>query len=120
MKSLAGDLGRYTLVTIGPVGAAVSQFALSLVLLRFVDPATFGTFSFLLTASQFSLGISSALFGAVFGALFIEFVPNFADQISKAVTWAVYGSFMVVFMYLMPTGIAGSLKSLIDRLRRRG
>ena len=65
MKGLAGDLGRYTLVTSGPVGAAVSQFALSLVLLRFVDAGTFGAFSFLLTASQFSLGISSALFGSM-------------------------------------------------------
>ena len=47
------------------------------------------------------------------------FRSNFADQISKAVTWAVYGSFMIAFMYLMPTGIVGSLKLLVDRLRRR-
>ncbi|SEO79772.1 Membrane protein involved in the export of O-antigen and teichoic acid [Rhodospirillales bacterium URHD0017] len=76
MKGLAGDLGRYLLVTIGPVGAAVSQFALSLVLLRFVDPATFGTFSFLLTASQFSLGISSALFGAVLPVVLADEDPT--------------------------------------------
>src|SRR5690349_677689 len=75
MKALAGDLGRYGLVTIGPVGAAVSQFAVSLVLLRFAEPATFGAFSFLLTASQLSLGISSALFGAVLPIVLVEGDP---------------------------------------------
>ena len=40
------------------------------------------------------------------------------DQISKAVTWAVYGSFMIVFMYLMPTGVAGFLRLVVQRLRK--
>ncbi len=29
--------------------------------------------------------------GAIYGALFIQFVPNIADQISKAAPWAIYG-----------------------------
>ncbi len=45
--------------------------------------------------------------GAVFGAIFIQFVPNIAEHISKAATTAVYGVLLIAFMYLMPTGIAG-------------
>ena len=46
----------------------------------------------------------ASISGAIFGALFIQFVPNFADQISKAAPWAVYGVFLIAFMYLMPIG----------------
>ena len=45
--------------------------------------------------------------GAIFGALFIQFVPNWAQDISKAAPWAIYGIFLIVFMYAMPRGIAG-------------
>jgi len=52
---------RYGLATIGPVGSAATQFALSLVMLRLMSPAAFGSFTFLLVASQLSWGIWSAL-----------------------------------------------------------
>lgn len=58
------NLMRYSLATVGPVGSAGAQFALSLVLLRVLDTSAFGSFSFLLVASQFSWGIWSALFCA--------------------------------------------------------
>jgi hypothetical protein len=57
-------IGLYAATTIGPVAAAASQFLLSLVLLRQLTPAAFGTFSFLLVAVQLSWGIWSALFCA--------------------------------------------------------
>jgi hypothetical protein len=43
---------HYSLATVGPVGSAGAQFALSLVLLRRLDPEAFGGFSFLLRAAQ--------------------------------------------------------------------
>jgi branched-chain amino acid transport system permease protein len=54
----------------------------------------------------------------VFGAVFIEFVPNIADQISKAAPWAVYGVFLIAFMYLMPRGVAGVIRHAAARLGR--
>jgi hypothetical protein len=57
-------LCRYSLAIVGPFGSAIAQFALSLVLLRTLDQGAFGSFSFLLVASQFSWGIWSALFCA--------------------------------------------------------
>jgi branched-chain amino acid transport system permease protein len=41
--------------------------------------------------------------------IFIQFVPNIADEISKSAPWAIYGLFLIVFMYLMPTGVMGGL-----------
>jgi O-antigen/teichoic acid export membrane protein len=55
------NLLRYSLALIGPIGSAGAQFLLSLVLLKTVDQTIFGRFSFLLIASQLSLGIWSAL-----------------------------------------------------------
>ena len=55
---------RYGFASLGPIGSAGAQFLLSLILLHSSSPATFGSFSFLLVASQLTLGVSSALFCA--------------------------------------------------------
>ena len=52
----------------------------------------------------------ASISGAIYGAIFIQFVPNIADQISKAAPWAIYGIFLIVFMYLMPVGVAGFIR----------
>ena len=57
--------------------------------------------------------------GAIFGALFIQFVPNYAQEISKAAPWAIYGVFLIVFMYVMPGGVAGLIRILFGRFQRR-
>jgi branched-chain amino acid transport system permease protein len=57
--------------------------------------------------------------GAIFGAIFIQFVPNIADQISKAAPWAIYGVFLLAFVYLMPSGVAGFVRMLWARLSVR-
>jgi branched-chain amino acid transport system permease protein len=47
-------------------------------------------------------------------------VPNWAQDISKAAPWAIYGVFLIVFMYVMPFGIAGAIRRLLARAARRG
>ena len=64
------------------------------------------------------VGGLASISGALYGALFIQFVPNIADQISKAAPWAIYGVFLIVFMYVMPGGIAGAVHRIAQRLRR--
>jgi O-antigen/teichoic acid export membrane protein len=58
------ELWRYGVALAGPVGVAGAQFALSLVLVRQLDPVAFGRFSFLLVAAQLSWGVWSAIFCA--------------------------------------------------------
>ncbi len=57
--------------------------------------------------------------GAIFGGLFIMYVPNIADEISKSAPAAIYGVLLIGLMYLMPTGVMGGLNRLWARLRTR-
>jgi branched-chain amino acid transport system permease protein len=92
--------------------------ALGAIVVQFVAPDSFGIFlSFSLFIGVVIGGLSS-ISGAVYGALFIQFIPNVADQISKAAPWAIYGVFLIVFMYVMPTGVAGFIRFLRARFLR--
>jgi branched-chain amino acid transport system permease protein len=62
-------------------------------------------------------GIRSIL-GALIGALFLEFTPNFADQISPAAPDVIFGITLIALMYLMPTGAIGVLDFIGIQLRR--
>ena len=57
--------------------------------------------------------------GAIFGGLFIQFVPNIADEISKSAPAAIYGVLLIGLMYLMPGGVMGGVNRLWARLRTR-
>ncbi len=59
-----GKTLHYALASIGPIGAAVGQFLITLLLLRTLSAPEFGAFSFLLVVSQFLQGIWGALFCA--------------------------------------------------------
>jgi len=65
------------------------------------------------------IGGLASISGAFFGALFIQFVPNIADKLSKAAPWAIYGVILIAFMYLMPAGVAGFLRLARARWIRR-
>ena len=109
-KSLTfGVSAMYTGVA-GAIGAIAVQF---------VAPDSFGLFLSLSLLIGIVVGGLASISGAVYGALFIQFVPNFADQISKAAPWAIYGVVLIAFMYLMPTGVAGFVRLVGARLRRR-
>ncbi len=62
----------YAMAIFGPVSTAGCQFVLSLQLLHGVSAAEFGGFTFLMVASQFSIGLSSALLCAPLPALLAE------------------------------------------------
>ncbi|MGB7099873.1 MAG: branched-chain amino acid ABC transporter permease [Xanthobacteraceae bacterium] len=93
--------------------------ALSAIAVQFVAPDSFG---FLLSIS-FLVGIViggfATISGAIYGAFFIEFIPNVADSISKSAPWAVYGAFLVASVFFMPSGIAGALRDVRNRLLSR-
>ncbi len=92
--------------------------ALGAVAVQFVAPDSFNIFLSIVFLVGIVVGGLASISGAVYGALFIEFVPNIADEISKAAPWAIFGVFMIGFVYLMPTGVAGALR-LITSWRRR-
>ena len=86
--------------------------ALGAIVIQFVAPDTFVA----LVSISFLIGIVigglASISGVIYGALFIQFIPNIADQISKAAPWAVYGVFLLVFVFLAPRGVAGFVQLL--------
>ncbi len=81
--------------------------AMSAVVVAFVAPDSFSSFLSITFLVGLVVGGLASIPGAIFGAIFIQFVPNIADQISKSAPWAIYGVFLIVFMYVMPGGVAG-------------
>jgi branched-chain amino acid transport system permease protein len=92
--------------------------ALGSIAIQFVAPDSFNIFLSITLIVGVVVGGLASISGALYGALFIQFVPNIADQISKAAPWAIYGVFLLAFMYLMPTGVAGFIRILRARLKR--
>ena len=93
--------------------------ALGAVVVAFVAPDSFTVFLSITFLVGLVVGGLASIPAAIFGAMFIQFVPNIADELSKSAPWAIYGIFLIVFMYLMPTGVMGLAKKIWARLRAR-
>src|SRR5262249_4045079 len=93
--------------------------ALSAIAVQFVAPDSFNFFLSISFLVGLVVGGLASISCAVFGALFIQFIPNVADHISKSAPWAIYGFFLLAFMYAMPTGVAGAIRSLFEKLSAR-
>lgn len=109
-KSLTFGVSAFYTGVAGALGAIAVQFA---------SPDSFGIFLSLTLLIGVVVGGLASISGAVYGALFIQFVPNIADDISKAAPWAIYGVFLIGFMYLMPSGVAGLIQAARRRLRKK-
>lgn len=110
-KSLAfGVSAMYTGVA-GALGAIAVQF---------VAPDSFAIGLSISLLIGIVIGGLASIPGAFYGALFIQFVPNVADQLSKAAPWAIYGVILIGFMFLMPAGINGAIRLGWARMRSRG
>src|SRR5664279_3007240 len=92
--------------------------ALGAIAIQFVAPDSFTIFLSITFVVGVVVGGLASISGAFFGALFIQFVPNVADQISKAAPWAIYGVILIAFMYVMPTGVAGFIRIVRDKFFR--
>jgi len=92
--------------------------ALSASVIAFVAPDSFNVFLSVTLLIGSVIGGLASISGAIYGALFIQFVPNWAQDISKAAPWAIFGVFLIVFMYVMPFGIAGAIRLLWIRMTR--
>jgi len=83
--------------------------ALAAIVIGFVAPESFSLFLSLSFLIGSAVGGIATIGGAIVGGFFIEFVPNFANDISDAAPWAIYGLTMLLFMYVMPRGVVGTL-----------
>jgi branched-chain amino acid transport system permease protein len=89
--------------------------ALGAITVQYVAPDSFNIFLSIVFLVGIVVGGLASIPGALYGALFIQFVPNIADDLSKAAPWAIFGVIMIAFVYLMPTGVAGAIRQLLAR-----
>lgn len=64
------------------------------------------------------IGGLDTIFGAIAGAIVVEFLPQWAQRIGPAAPSVVYGIILVAVMIFMPTGIAGALRRFVPRPAR--
>jgi branched-chain amino acid transport system permease protein len=87
----------------GSVGAIV---------VAFVAPDSFSVFLSITLFVGLCAGGAASIPGTIVGAIFIEFVPNVAEQVSKAAPGAIYGVILIAMLFLMPMGAGGFLARL--------
>jgi branched-chain amino acid transport system permease protein len=119
-QAMGVNTALYKSLTFG-VSAAYTGIAgaLSALVIAFVAPDAFDVFLSITFVTGIVIGGLASITGAIFGALFIQFVPNWAQDISKAAPWAIYGVFLIGFMYVMPYGIVGAVRLAAGRWWRR-
>ncbi|MDB4975179.1 MAG: branched-chain amino acid transporter permease [Myxococcaceae bacterium] len=123
--ALGVDVPRYKTLTFG-VSALYTGIAgaLSTIAVQFVAPDSFSVLLSIDLLVGIVVGGIASLSGALYGAMFLRFVPMLTDQLSKTATGAVYGVVLIGFVYALPLGIAGFVTRITARLRatvaRRG
>jgi len=86
----------------------------------FVGPESFTlvlSFAFL---AAIVVGGLATVTGAVLGALFIVFVPEYAADVDEALAGVIYGAALILVMYLERRGAVGLAKRIWTRATQRG
>jgi branched-chain amino acid transport system permease protein len=92
------------------VGGALYVFSIG-----FVAPESFTlTISFAFLAAIVVGGLAT-IGGAIFGALFIEFVPVYAADVNEALAGVIYGAVLIAFMFALRGGVMGLGRQLLRR-----
>lgn len=92
--------------------------ALSAVVVQFVSPDSYDFFLSITLLVGIAVGGFASISGAIYGALFILLVPNFAGELSKSAPWAIYGLILILVMYFLPGGFAGLVRQIGHRIGR--
>jgi branched-chain amino acid transport system permease protein len=113
------DVALYKSLTFG-VSALYTGIAgaLGAIAVQFVAP---DSFTFNLAIAMFVglvIGGVGSIPGTLFAGLFVLFVPNIAEQVSKGLAQAVYGIILIVVIFVMPSGAAGFVRMTVQRLAR--
>ena len=93
--------------------------ALGAIVVAFVSPDSFTVNLSIFLLVGVVVGGLASIPGAIFGGIFIQFVPNIADELSKSAPAAIYGLLLIGFMYLLPMGVMGGVNKFWLRMRSK-
>jgi branched-chain amino acid transport system permease protein len=89
------------------------------IVVAFVSPDSFTVQLSIFLLVGLVVGGLASIPGAIFGGIFIQYVPNIADEISKSAPAAIYGVLLIGLMFLMPGGVMGGVHRAWARLKSR-
>jgi branched-chain amino acid transport system permease protein len=92
--------------------------ALGAIAVQFVAPDSFTFFLSIALFVGLIVGGVGSIPGTLVGGLFVLFVPNIAEQVSKGLAGAVYGAILILVIYVMPSGAAGLARLLAEKFAR--
>jgi branched-chain amino acid transport system permease protein len=120
-RSMGIDTALYKTLTFG-VSALYTGVAgaLGAIVVQFVAPDSFNVSLSIAFLVGLVVGGVGWIPGALFGGLFVLFVPNVAEHISKGLSGAAYGAILILLIYLMPSGVGGFFRLLARRFGRLG
>jgi len=115
-RTMGVDLARFKTGTFA-ISAAFAGVggALFTLPIGFLAPESFPlalSFAFL---AAIVVGGLATIAGALFGALFIEFVPVYAADVDEALAGVIYGGVLILFMYLLPGGVMGLVRRISSK-----
>jgi len=92
--------------------------ALGALAVQFVAPDSFSLFLSIYFLVGLILGGMGSLPGCLFGGLFVLYVPNIAEEVSRGLAGAIYGVIMLLVIFVMPSGAAGFTRLAIAYVAR--
>lgn len=123
-RSMGVNAALYKSLTFG-----VSAFytgiagAMAAIVIEFVAPDSFTFQLSILLFIGMVVGGTGSIWGAIFGGFFILIIPNFAEEISTGLSYAIFGIILILIIYIMPSGFAGLVNfikaKITGRMRQR-
>ena len=118
-RAMGINLAMYKATAFG-ISALITGIAgaLAAMVVKFVAPDSFTFALSIALLVGLVVGGVGWLPGCLIGAAAIIFLPNFAEEISKGLSGAFYGLFLILVIYLAPQGAGGLIRDTADRIRR--
>jgi branched-chain amino acid transport system permease protein len=119
-RTMGIDVSLYKTLAFG-VSAAYTGVAgaLGAIVIQFVAPDSFTFALSVLLFVGLVVGGVGWIPGALFGGAFVLYVPNVAESFSKGLSGAIYGVFLILLIYVMPSGAAGLVRTVVRALGPR-
>ncbi|MDM7943372.1 MAG: branched-chain amino acid ABC transporter permease [Hydrogenophaga sp.] len=119
-KAMGVDIAMYKTLAFG-LSAAFNGIAgaLSAMAVQYIAPDSFTFYLSAFILVGLVVGGVGWLPGAFFGAVFVLIVPNLAETVSKGLSGAVYGAFLIALIFFLPSGASTFRDLLSNRIRRK-
>jgi branched-chain amino acid transport system permease protein len=119
-KAMGVNVSVYKTLAFG-ISAAFNGIAgaLSAMAVQYIAPESF---TFYLSAAilvGLVVGGVGWLPGAFLGAIFVLIVPNVAETVSKGLSGAIYGVFLIALIFLLPAGASTFREFIFHRFQRK-